>query len=92
MEALAIDITEEGQMTIPAEELRRLNWTPGKKLFLQVVDDDCEGETGINPFTGQPHAPYIGIEAAVRQYVAKYGRDGRTTDEIMKELREGEQE
>jgi len=83
-------MTEDGRITIPADVRRRLNWTPGKAAFLQITTD----ATNINSFTGRPRAPYVGIDQAVRNHISRYGidTDGRTTDEWMKELREGERE
>jgi len=86
MQALAIEMTDDGLLSIPADVRQRLNLKPGKKLILQVSDE----EEDINPFTGRPHAPYLGIDAG--RGFAKTFRKCRPTDEWMKELREGEQE
>ena len=80
-------MTEEGQITIPADVRQRLNWEPGKKLFLQM---SAEEDEGVNPFTGRKKAPYVGA-LAMRGF-AKTFRKCRPTEEWMKELREGEQE
>jgi len=85
MEAFAIEMTDDGLLSIPADVRQRLNLKPGKKLILQV-DDGVD----INPFTGLPHESYVGIEEAVRRDVALYGSDGRTSDDWMRELREGD--
>ena len=86
MEALVLDMTEEGHLSIPAEVRQRLNWTPKEKVFVQIATRD----KSINSFTGGKKAPRLGALAALGY--AKTFRECRPTDEWMKELREGEQE
>ena len=87
MGALAIKMTGDGQVTIPADIRHRLGWVPGKEIFLEVISMDGN----INSFTGRPRAPYGGIDAA-GEFAKSLGHDGRTTEEWMRELREGERE
>jgi len=84
MQALAIEMTDDGLLSIPADVRQQLNLKPGKKLILQVSDDDSDTEFGYKK------APYVGA-LAMRGF-AKTFRKCRPTEEWMKELREGEQE
>ena len=66
---------------------RRLNWKPGKELFLQMATAE---EAPVDPLLGRTKKPALGA-LAVLGY-AKTFRKCRPTEEWMKELREGEQE
>ena len=79
-------MTDEGQITIPADVRQRLNLKPGRKLFLQMSDGD-----NLDTEFGYTKAPYVGARA-MRGYGKSINNDCRTTEEIMKELREGEME
>ena len=94
-------MTDDGQITIPADIRRRLNWTPGGELYLHMATAN-EANPANEIFVQTANAtqtlpvrerkPFLGVREGIRRYVEKYGRDGRTTDEIMAELREGERE
>lgn len=84
MNTLMTVVTERGQTSIPAKIRKQMNLKPGQKLRWQKVGDnecrvfhDCS-EEGLGPI-------------AMLGYARKFNpQDPRTTDEWMRELREGE--
>ena len=77
-------ITERGQVSIPATIRKALNLKPGQKLrWEQVSDYECR------VFYESTEAPGpMGMVGYARKFNPD---DSRSTDEWMKELREGEQ-
>ena len=85
MQTLATRITRRGQISIPADVRKQLKWTPGRELFWEVAEG---GECRV---FARKKSPYVGA-LAMLGYGATFSDDNRTTDEWMKELREGEEE
>ena len=84
MNELITTVTERGQISIPAVIREQLNLKPGQKLRWQkVADNECR-------VFHDPSADAPG-PIAMLGYARKFNPDDlRTTDEWMKELREGE--
>jgi len=84
MDDLTTTITERGQIAIPARIRQQLNLKAGQKLRWQkVADNECR--VFLDPSEGAPGP------IAMLGYARKFNpKDLRTTDQWMKELREGE--
>lgn len=83
-DALTTVLTERGQTSVPAEVRRRVGLKPGQQLSWQVVSD-TELRVTLPP-PGDVPGPL-----AVLGYARKFSPDdNRSTDEIMQELRDGE--
>lgn len=77
-------VTERGQTSIPAKIRKQMNLTPGQKLRWQKVgDNECRV---FHDSSEEEPGPI-----AMLGYARKFNpQDTRTTDEWMRELREGE--
>jgi AbrB family looped-hinge helix DNA binding protein len=84
MDTLTTVVTERGQISIPAKIRRRLKLKPGQKLrWQQVADNECR--IFHDPSEDAPGP------VAMLGYARKFNpRDLRSTDDWMRELREGE--
>ncbi len=85
MNTLVTVITERGQTSVPAKIRKQLNLKPGQKLrWERIADNECrvfrdQSEDSPGPL-------------AMLGYARKFNpKDTRTTDEWVRELREGEQ-
>jgi len=84
MNALVTVVTERGQTSIPAKIRKELNLKPGQKLrWEKVGDNECRV---FHDCLEEMPGPI-----AMLGYARKFNpQDTRTTDEWMRELREGE--
>ena len=84
MNTLVTIVTERGQTSIPAKIRKQLNLKPGQKLRWQKVgDNECR--------VFHDRAEDMPGPLAMLGYARKFNpQDLRTTDEWMRELREGE--
>ena len=84
MNALVTVVTERGQTSIPAKIRKQMNLKPGQKLRWQKVgDNECRVFHDCSEETPGP--------IAMLGFARKFNpQDARTTDEWMRELREGE--
>jgi AbrB family looped-hinge helix DNA binding protein len=84
MNALMTVVTERGQTSIPAKIRRQLNLKPGQKLrWQQVGDNECRVFHDTSESAPGPIA-MLGFARKLNP------QDVRTTDEWVRELREGE--
>ncbi|MEM7480128.1 MAG: AbrB/MazE/SpoVT family DNA-binding domain-containing protein [Acidobacteriota bacterium] len=78
-------VTERGQVSIPAEIRRELNLTPGKRLSWRKVADD---ELCVTIASDEKPVGAM----AMLGFARTFRGTSRTTEEWMRELREGEEE
>lgn len=82
MKKMETVLTQRGQTSIPAQVRRQMHLLPGAKIRWQTVSDtECR-------MIVSDSEPQAGAQA-MRGYARKY-RKPMTTDEWMRELRDGE--
>lgn len=86
MDELTTTVTERGQISIPALIRQQLNLKPGQKLRWQkIAENECRVFLDVSNEAPGP--------IAMLGYARKFHpHDLRTTDQWMKELREGEEQ
>jgi len=80
-------LTDRGQTSIPALIRRAAHLQPGQSLHWEMISDH-EFRVTI-PSSVQPAASAITLIGYARKF---HPHDLRSTDEVMKELREGEED
>jgi AbrB family looped-hinge helix DNA binding protein len=79
-------ITERGQVSIPAELRRDMHLTPGQTvLWEKVSETECR-------LVVQPRAVVKPDPLAALNFAKEHGLPERRSDEVLAELREGEEE
>ena len=79
-------ITERGQVSIPAELRREMHLMPGQTVLWEKVSaTECR-------LIIEPHAVIKPDPFAALNFAKEHGLPHRRSDEVLKELRQGEEE
>ncbi|RYD83101.1 MAG: sporulation regulator [Verrucomicrobiaceae bacterium] len=78
-------ITEWGQVSIPAELRHEMHLTPGQTLIWEKISDD-ELRVRVQPVLATKADPFAAIGFAQRHGLTTH----QSTEDFMRELREGE--
>lgn len=77
-------VTERGQTSIPSELRQELRLKQGNRLLWETLSD-CELKVSVLP-EAKPHGA-----RAMLGFARRFREEQRSTDDWMKELREGEE-
>lgn len=83
--SLTTALTARGQISVPAQIRRRLDWKPGLKLSWKL---DAQGTCQLKPVTS--HQKIAGPKAMLGYAQKFHPAKVRRTDAVLRELRAGE--